>query len=506
MRKVDFLLNGRRADLNRLAMSSVGARVATYFWTSLENSATNAWNVNFSSGNTNNNNKFNTNYVRALAALDTDILESWVIAFEDCCLHKFSSEQCIDYRLHVHDLAILAAEVENRTYFPTTSIRFYVTRPRLREVFAADFRDRIAQHWVCIRLIPLIEQRFIETGDVSYNCRKGYGVQRAVHDFSKIIESVSEGYTREAWILKLDLQSFFMTIDRRVLWAKLKPFIQEHYQGDDIETLLWLTWTILRHNPQDDCVLRGTDRLPQMDPIKSMMFAEPFTGSAIGNITSQILANFILTFMDEVIQDFLKEHDGDGIRFMDDDMSALKTKEDACELRDFLMKWVPENLHQRIHPKKIYLQEAHHGVKALGYVIKPGRIYLANETVGRMYDSIRMTERLCRSILESEEPTVAQLLKLEHLISGLNSHFGFLSHAASRNIVLKVFSNLEAFWKVCYIVNLHTVRIRKKFQLKTTLIQQEYDYIQFKTRESDRLLQSLPPEGPVHRHRHHRRP
>lgn len=36
------------------------------YWSSTENSATNAWNVNFSNCNVNNNNKTNTNYVRAV--------------------------------------------------------------------------------------------------------------------------------------------------------------------------------------------------------------------------------------------------------------------------------------------------------------------------------------------------------------------------------------------------------------------------------------------------------
>ena len=69
MRTVDFLLNGRRADPIGSAISSGGASVATNYWTSLENSATNAWNVNFSSGNLGNVGKYSTNQVRALAAL-----------------------------------------------------------------------------------------------------------------------------------------------------------------------------------------------------------------------------------------------------------------------------------------------------------------------------------------------------------------------------------------------------------------------------------------------------
>ena len=48
--------------------------VATWYWTSTEYSATNAWNLNLSNGNMNNNTKAsNRNRVRAVSALLTEI-------------------------------------------------------------------------------------------------------------------------------------------------------------------------------------------------------------------------------------------------------------------------------------------------------------------------------------------------------------------------------------------------------------------------------------------------
>ena len=58
-----LMLNGRGAGpyTEDLAIRFL-ARAVT------ENSLNNAWNVNFSNGNTNNNNKYNANAVRAVAA------------------------------------------------------------------------------------------------------------------------------------------------------------------------------------------------------------------------------------------------------------------------------------------------------------------------------------------------------------------------------------------------------------------------------------------------------
>lgn len=48
-------------------------------------------------------------------------------------------------------------EINTQTYKIGKSIVFIVTRPVKREVFAADFRDRIVQHLVVRRLEPLLK-------------------------------------------------------------------------------------------------------------------------------------------------------------------------------------------------------------------------------------------------------------------------------------------------------------------------------------------------------------
>ena len=154
-----FLLsNGRGAGPSTESLAKEFLARAT---TATENNQNNAWNVNFSNGNTNNNNKYNANAVRAVAALGEEVKIGWLEAFKDCCANKKSSQECNAYRMHYElDLWILLYEVYTRTYTPGKSTCFVVTRPKLREVFAASFRDRIVHHWVCMRLNPLFEARF----------------------------------------------------------------------------------------------------------------------------------------------------------------------------------------------------------------------------------------------------------------------------------------------------------------------------------------------------------
>lgn len=275
------------------------------------------------------------------------------------------------------ELDRLAAEVSTRTYKPTTSITFVVTKPKLREIFAANFRDRIAQHWVTLRLEPLLENRFVGQGNVSFNCRKGFGTQRAVFTLERKIKDTSKDYAEKCWIGRFDIRSFFMSIDVNVLWSLLEPFIKENYHERDLEQFLWLTKVIIFHQPQLDCERRGDLNLWNYLPShKSLFGSKSHIGMPIGNITSQLLANFYLSFFDEYSNKECNRFGGEYIRFVDDFCIVVKSKEDIIHFARDADVFLKRELHLIMHPNKIYLQPISHGVKFVGSVLMPYRTYL----------------------------------------------------------------------------------------------------------------------------------
>lgn len=70
-------------------------------------------------------------------------------------------------------------EINAGTYKPSRSVAFIVFKPVQREVFAADFRDRVVHHLIARKIEPLLEAEFI---DDSYSTRKEkgtlYGIRR----------------------------------------------------------------------------------------------------------------------------------------------------------------------------------------------------------------------------------------------------------------------------------------------------------------------------------------
>lgn len=87
------------------------------------------------------------------------------------------------------------------------------------------------------------------------------------------------------------------------------------------------------------------------------------------------------------------------------------------------------------------------GVKFVGSVIKPFRIYLSNRTVGRMWDTFHAAEGVCHSLVQ-KPLTYKALAELEHYISACNSYMGFLCHHSSYALRRKLLQNLKYIWHI----------------------------------------------------------
>ena len=445
-------------------------------WSSTENNANNAWNVNFSNGSVNNNNKYNSNVVRPVCALEEEEIQGWIDAYFNCIKNKRTKPQCNLYRMNYEeDLLRLAIEVNNGTYKPTTSTCFIVTYSKYREVFAAAFRDRIVQHWLMMRVEPYLEQRFRSQGDVSYNCRKGYGTLRANLRLRDEIERVSEDYTCNAWVGKYDIRSFFMSIDKSILMDKLEKFLREVYRENDLEKVLWLLRIVVMHCPQDDCVRRSSpelwERLPKH---KSLFNSDRNIGVAIGNITSQLLANFYLSFFDEWVIEQCKKCGAGYVRFVDDWVLVAKDKQFILDLRRRADKWLRDNLRLTMHKDKDYIQHVIKGVKFVGQVIKPHRNYLNNGTVNRFLRRMKESEKTCKSIIE-DGYTIKRSMKLDAHACSINSYMGFLCHANSYAIRRKAFEGTKWFRKCCYLEgHFLKVKVKQRYKFNNLLKYLEY--------------------------------
>ena len=445
-------MNGRLAAAHTMHSSyEVAApRQNSNFWSSSENNATNAWNVNFQNGTANNNNKSNSYVVRAVTAFsDYPVPQAFADtvweAYHDCLRGKKNSSQAVEYMTFAYaDIPRLACELWDGNYQPGTSTCFMVRYPKLREVFAASFRDRIVHHWICLRLEPLFEERFRKQGNVSFNCRKGFGTEKAVEHVSDGLRRISDNYHCDAWVFRGDLEGFFMSIDKDLLWGKLERFIKRHYHGDYKDVLYRLTKTVVMHHPEKDCVLNSPAVWwRELSPRKSLFTMN--TGLPIGNLTTQLFANFLMSYFVSYVQWLFRGHDYCMAQFVDD---FVLVSRDVSLLKDAVIKiesFLKEKLGLTLHRDKRYLQRASHGLLFVGTYIKPGRMYLSNRTVRRIRKRFAEMDVMLRDA--SVTPADCR-----HFESVMNSYLGFCHRRKTYRLRREIIEGLsKEFWKHFYI-------------------------------------------------------
>ena len=113
-------------------------------------------------------------------------LEEVLKAYLSCRKNKRNTINQIKFEINLEEnLYSLYKSLNNNTYYPGRSICFVVTYPKLREIFAADFKDRVVHHLLVSRIEPYFEKRFIFD---SYACRKDKGVHKAISKLNKFVK------------------------------------------------------------------------------------------------------------------------------------------------------------------------------------------------------------------------------------------------------------------------------------------------------------------------------
>jgi hypothetical protein len=269
-------------------------------------------------------------------------------------------------------LAELLEEIDNRTYRPSRGIAFITRRPVIREIFAAPFRDRIVHHLLFNLVGDWWDRRFIYD---NYSCRKGKGTLFAVKRLDHHMRSVSENYTRRAYVLKLDIQGYFMSLPREGLYKTAEWGIRRQFGKESryykLCEFLWRQ--IIFDDPTRGVKIRGSaDEWRDLPLSKSLFYARANCGMVIGNLTSQLLSNMYLDKLDRYVTMQLGvKHYG---RYVDDFYLVSADKALLLEHRVKIKRFL-RDIGLKLHPKKMMLQEISRGIPFLGAVVYPYRIH-----------------------------------------------------------------------------------------------------------------------------------
>ena len=446
------------------------------YWSSTEyaNNPSNAWNVNMNNGNMNNDNKDNNNYVWPVRP-DNDALR--MFSFEniyrqylECRKNKRNTVNALTFEMNCEENLIdLKKELDTGSYYPSRSVCFMATKPKLREIFAADFRDRIVHHILVDYLEKIWEPKFIFD---SYACRKRKGIHLGIKRLQGFLRKVTRNGSRGAFYLQLDIANFFMSIDKDILYALIADKV-----GD--EAVLWLARTLIYHDCTKDYVLKG-DRgyLKKIAPQKSLFYTKGRKGLPIGNLTSQFFANVYLNELDQFVKHHLKcRH---YLRYCDDFVMLSEERDTLLTWRAEVERFLADRLRLRLNKKRQSLQPVSNGINFLGYIVRRSYILVRKRVVNNLRSRLSEFEG---KLIKKHHPPYLQVIYdsqvLERLRATLASYFGHFQWADSyrlRMSLMKRYGFLKMFF------TLKDGMIKEHYRVPGNIPSLRLQYRYFKTR------------------------
>jgi RNA-directed DNA polymerase len=253
--------------------------------------------------------------------------------YRSCRRNKRNTRNALAFEVNAEqNLLELGEQLRAHTYAPGRSICFVTEGPKPREVFAADFRDRVVHHLLVDHLQRIFEPRFIHD---SYACRPGKGTLAASNRLVEFLRRGTANGRRPLWALKLDVARFFPSIQKQALYDIIARYARD-------PELLWLTRVVLFHDPTTNYAFRAKHRgaaPPESDayPIprpKSLFGTDNERGLPIGNLTSQFWANVYLNELDQFVKRTL--HCRYYLRYVDDLVLLAEAPEVLLEWREHL--------------------------------------------------------------------------------------------------------------------------------------------------------------------------
>lgn len=284
--------------------------------------------------------------------------------------------------------------LKNNSYRLGKYYEFNVYEPKLRVIKALPYKDRIVQQWYVEEFIkPYVLPRFIYD---SYACIDGKGTHLAIKNLQKYMRLMKRKYGNY-YVVKCDIQKFFYTIDKDILYGLMKNYITD-------KNVLNLTKVFIYDNDSK-------------------------VGIPIGNYTSQFYANIYLNVLDKFIKEELKIKYY--VRYMDDFIFLADTKERAKKLFKIISSFVFEKLNLKLNYKSKYYPSKM-GVDFCGYIIFETHILLRK----------RSKKKIKKNICKWNKLYLSDKLDNDSMILSWNSWVGHAMHSCSFNLRKKMYDSV----------------------------------------------------------------
>lgn len=330
----------------------------------------------------------------------------------------------------------LAEEIQSQRYHPGEYTRFVVSDPKLREIYAPSYKDRLAQTWLARHIEPFVEKVLIED---SFSNRVGKGTLAAIRRVQHFMRQPNHTH-----YLQLDIQSYFNSIHLPILRkqcdALMRRYLQAHSYYPQLKHVL--SQQIARNISLNDYRINGDRRLLSALPAHKILENAPHdTGLPLGSVVSQLLANLYLSPLDHFVKHHLRIQGY--TRYMDDIFILGSSSRQLSNIKVKIDRFVQNELHLTLHPTKQRLQSIHQGADYLGYIVYPHHCHIRKRNIRKFHRWLAIFNACLDTTFPTPSGAIApewhRLIQMAPVIpstslirqmqSIINSYLGILSHA-----------------------------------------------------------------------------
>ena len=309
-------------------------------------------------------------------------------AFRIAARGKHTKHEIITFELDLaQNLWSLYDAFESRTYKIGGYHHFTIYDPKVREIQALAFRDRVVQHSICDNVLePYFEKRLIYDCAA---CRSGKGIYFAVNRLSGFMCDFYKEHGTNGYFLKIDVRKYFDSIDHEVLKYLLRKFPDK-----DVRKLLY---GIIDSYNKDTGI-----------------------GLPMGNQTSQWFSLYYLDKIDRLIKEQL--HIKYYSRYMDDMILLHESKDYLKQCLEKITETAQNILHLSFN-EKTQIFPVSEGADYLGW-----HFYLTDS--GKVIRRLRTSskKRFKRRLKSFEKKYSAGEITLTKIRRSLASYRGHLLH------------------------------------------------------------------------------
>lgn len=264
---------------------------------------------------------------------------------------------------------------------------FTIFIPKIREIKALPFRDRVLQHALNTVIEPYFERSFY---NYSYACRKDKGTHKASLKVQEWLY-IAEKNNKNLYCLKCDIKKFFNSVDLKILVEILSRKIKD-------KKVIWLIKQILGKSQK---------------------------GMPIGSLTSQLFANIYLNELDKFVKHSLKMKYY--IRYMDDFIIFSESKSELHYILNEIENFLKTKLELELN-NKTRIQPVKTGVEFVGYIHFYNKIRIRKSSWKRFKKNLKTTKK------SYDKNTINK----ETYNNTISSYYGHLKHTKNKKIINKI--------------------------------------------------------------------